>query len=59
MNKIKTKVSEPKMEKVQAGDDSQFFRRQYPDWMLAKTDKQWVMYMNNKYGFKWTGKDSK
>lgn len=39
--------------------DSIFFAGQYPEWMKAKTDLEWVKYMNKKYGFKWTGKDSK
>ena len=33
-----------------------FFRGQHPD---KRTDKEWVAYMNKKYGFKWTGKDDK
>ena len=47
-----------KKEKViLAGSDSMFFAGQYPDWMKAKTDKQWVAYMNKKYGTKWNGRD--
>jgi hypothetical protein len=36
-----------------------FFRGQYPQYMEEKSDKEWVAYMNKKYGFKWTGKDDK
>jgi len=45
--------------RVKAGSDSMFFTGQYPEWMTSKSDKQWVAYMNKKYGFKWNGKDSK
>jgi len=41
------------------GGESMFFRSDYPEWMESKSDLQWVKYMNKKYGFKWTGKDSK
>jgi len=54
-----TKVVKEKAVKITAGSDSMFFAGQYPDWMKAKTDLQWVKYMNSKYGYKWTGKDSK
>ena len=36
-----------------------FFRGQHPKYMEEKSDKEWVSYMNKKYGFKWTGKDDK
>ena len=39
--------------------DEFFFRGQYPQYMEEKSDKEWVAYMNKKYGFKWTGKDDK
>jgi hypothetical protein len=38
------------------GGESMFFRGEHPD---KRTDLEWVKYMNKKYGFKWTGKDSK
>ena len=41
------------------GGESMFFRSDYPEWMTAKSDLEWVKYMNKKYGTKWTGKDSK
>jgi hypothetical protein len=49
-NKVKKEV-------VSAGNDSMFFRGEHPEWMSAKTDKQWVAYMNKKYGTKWNGRD--
>ena len=36
-----------------------FFRGQHPQYMEEKRDKEWVAYMNKKYGFKWNGKDDK
>ncbi len=39
---------------ISAGNDSIFFRGEHPD---KRTDKQWVSYMNKKYGFKWNGRD--
>jgi hypothetical protein len=54
-----TKVIKEKTPRIAAGNDSMFFTGQYPEWMTAKTDIQWVKYMNKKYGTKWTGKDSK
>jgi hypothetical protein len=37
-----------------------FFRGQYPEYMTAKSDKEWVAYMNKKNpNLKWTGKDDK
>ena len=36
-----------------------FFRGQHPQYMVEKSDKEWVAYMNKKYGFKWTGKEDK
>lgn len=39
--------------------DEFFFRGQYPQYMEEKSDKEWVAYMNKKYGFKWNGKDDK
>lgn len=56
---MSTKVLKEKAPRITAGSDSIFFTGQYPDWMKAKTDLEWVKYMNKKYGFKWTGKDSK
>jgi hypothetical protein len=43
-----------KVKLIQAGSDSMFFRGEHPD---NRTDKQWVAYMNKKYGFKWNGRD--
>jgi hypothetical protein len=57
MSKVKVLKKEPKVSN--AGSDAIFFAGQYPDWMKAKSDLEWVKYMNKKYGFKWTGKDSK
>lgn len=39
--------------------DEFFFKGQYPQYMEEKSDKEWVAYMNKKYGFKWNGKDDK
>lgn len=50
-----TKVQ--KLKVISAGNDSIFFRGEHPDWMKAKTDKQWVSYMNKKNGTKWNGRD--
>jgi hypothetical protein len=37
-----------------------FFKGQYPEYMTAKSDKEWVAYMNKKNpNLKWTGKDDK
>jgi len=36
-----------------------FFKGEYPKYMVEKSDKEWVAYMNKKYGFKWNGKDDK
>ena len=57
-HKIKTikqmnkKVKKQKV--ILAGSDSMFFRGEHPD---QRTDKQWVTYMNKKYGTKWNGRD--
>ena len=48
----KTKVA--KVKQITAGSDSFFFRGEHPD---KRSDKQWVAYMNKKYGFKWNGRD--
>jgi hypothetical protein len=42
---------------VAAGSDSMFFRGQFDGTHSEMTDKEWVKYMNKKYGFKWTGRD--
>ena len=42
---------------IQAGTDSMFFRGQFSGTHEDKTDKQWVAYMNKKYGTKWNGRD--
>jgi len=56
---MSTTLPKEKAPKIAAGNDSVFFAGQYPEWMKAKTDLEWVKYMNKKYGFKWTGRDSK
>jgi hypothetical protein len=56
---MSTTLPKEKAPKITAGNDSIFFAGQYPEWMKAKTDLEWVKYMNKKYGFKWTGRDSK
>ncbi len=43
-----------KVKQVQAGNDSMFFRGEHPD---QRSDKQWVAYMNKKYGTRWNGRD--
>ena len=54
MNKTKVKA-EPKIERINAGDDSIFFRGEHPD---KRTPKEWVKYMNKKYPhLKWNGRD--
>lgn len=54
-NKVKENVE---FLKGLSGDEF-FFRGQYPQYMEEKSDKDWVAYMNKKYGFKWNGKDDK
>ena len=43
--------------KVNAGDDSIFFRGEFSGTHAEMTDKQWIKYMNKKYGTKWNGRD--
>ena len=43
--------------KVQAGNDSIFFKGQFSGTNAHMTDKEWVTYMNEKYGTKWNGRD--
>ena len=43
--------------KVNAGDDSMFFRGEFSGTHAEMTDKQWVKYMNKKYKTKWNGRD--
>lgn len=49
------KAYKVKKEKViSAGSDSMFFRGEHPD---KRSPKEWVKYMNKKYGLKWNGRD--
>jgi hypothetical protein len=58
MNK-NTKVKKEKVIRavVAAGSDSMFFRGEFDGTHAEMSDKQWVKYMNKKYGLKWTGRD--
>lgn len=52
--KVAKLKNEVKQSVIHAGNDSIFFRGQDPD---NRTPKEWVKYMNKKYGLKWNGRD--